>query len=110
MPYVTTGAGESDENRTKTGIAQRCSAATGSAKQQARTGAPAAAKAAGAPVSFSSATRDMVPVSRSTSDFDVDRVNAMRAAIANGTFQFSAQAVADKMLATASEMLSPARA
>ena len=80
--------------------------ATGSAKQQARTGAPAA----GAPVSFSSATRDMVPVSRSTSDFDVDRVNAMRAAIANGTFQFSAQAVADKMLATAYEMLSPARA
>ena len=84
--------------------------ATGSAKQQARTGAPAAAKAAGAPVSFSSATRDMVPVSRSTSDFDVDRVNAMRAAIANGTFQFSAKAVADKMLATAYEMLSPARA
>lgn len=85
--------------------------AVGSAKQQARAGAPAAAaKAAGAPVLFSSTTRGMAPTSRSTDDFDVDRVNAMRAAIANGTFQFSAQAVADKMLATAHEMLSSARA
>ena len=93
--------------------------ATGSAKQQARTGAPAAsalgqgaakAKAAGAPVSFSPAARGLETTSRSSSDFDVDRVNAMRAAIANGTFQFSAQAVADKMLSNAYEMLSHARA
>ena len=93
--------------------------ATGSVKQQARAGTPAAsalgqsaaaAKAAGAPVSFSAAARGIEPSSRSTSDFDVDRVNAMRAAIANGTFQFSAQAVADKMLSSAYEMLSQARA
>ena len=94
--------------------------AAGSAKQQARTGAAAAsamgqgaatAKAAGgAPVSFSSAARGLEPATRSTSDFDVDRVNAMRAAIANGTFQFSAQAVADKMLSNAYEMFSHARA
>lgn len=91
--------------------------ATGSVKQQARAGTSAAsalgqgtaaAKATGAPVSFSPAARGMEPVS--TSDFDVDRVNAMRAAIANGTFQFSAQAVADKMLSSAYEMLSQARA
>lgn len=93
--------------------------ATGTVKQQARAGTSgasalgqgaAAAKAAGAPVSFSSAALGMEPVSRSTSDFDVDRVNAMRAAIANGTFQFNAQAVADKMLSSAYEMLSGARA
>ena len=93
--------------------------AAGPAKPPARSGAAAAgatgqgaavANAAGAPVSFSSAALGLEPAARSTSDFDVDRVNAMRAAIANGTFQFSAQAVADKMLATAYEMLSPARA
>ena len=93
--------------------------AAGSAKQQARSGAAGAgamgqgaatAKAAGAPVSFSSAARGLEPATRSTSDFDVDRVNAMRAAIANGTFQFSAQAVADKMLSNAYEMFSHARA
>ena len=93
--------------------------ATGSAKQQARAAAPAAsalgqgpakAKAAGAPVSFSPAALGVEPGRRSTSDFDVDRVNAMRAAIANGTFQFNAQAVADKMLSNAYEVLSHARA
>lgn len=93
--------------------------AAGSAKQQARAGAPAAsalgqsvatAKAAGAPVSLSSAARGLESTSRSTSDFDVDRVNAMRAAIANGTFQFNPQVVADRMLSNAYEMLSHARA
>ena len=93
--------------------------AAGSAKQLARTGASAAgalgqgaatAKAAGAPVSFSSAALGLEPSSRSTSDFDVDRVNAMRAAIANGTFQFNAQVVADRMLSNAYEVLSHARA
>lgn len=93
--------------------------AAGSAKQRARAGAPAAsalgqsvatAKAAGAPVSFSSAARGLEPTSRSTSDFDVDRVNAMRAAIANGTFQFNPQVVADRMLSNAYEVLSHARA
>ncbi|MBX9835733.1 MAG: flagellar biosynthesis anti-sigma factor FlgM [Burkholderiaceae bacterium] len=93
--------------------------AAGSAKQQARTGAPAAqalgqgvakAKTAGAPVSFSTVARGLEPTSRSSSDFDVDRVNTMRAAIANGTFQFNPQVVADKMLSNAFEMLSHARA
>ncbi|WP_027996806.1 flagellar biosynthesis anti-sigma factor FlgM [Simplicispira psychrophila] len=94
--------------------------AAGSAKQQARAGASAAsalgqsvakAKAAGAPVSFSPAARGLEPISCSSnsSDFDVDRVNAMRAAIANGTFQFNPQAVADKMLSNAYEVLSHAR-
>lgn len=92
--------------------------AAGAAKQQARASAPAAsalgqsvakAKAAGAPVSFSPAARGLEPISRSRSDFDVDRVNAMRAAIANGTFQFNPQAVADKMLSNAYEVLSHAR-
>ncbi|MBP6598195.1 MAG: flagellar biosynthesis anti-sigma factor FlgM [Giesbergeria sp.] len=93
--------------------------AAGPAKPPARSGAAAAgatgqgaavANAAGAPVSFSSAALGLEPAARSTSDFDVDRVNAMRAAIANGTFQFSAQAVADKMLSNAYEMFAHARA
>lgn len=92
--------------------------ATGSAKQQARTAAPAAdaigknvaaAKAAAAPVTLSSAVHRFEPANRSAGDFDVERVNAMRAAIENGTFKFNAEAVADKILASAYEALSYAR-
>jgi negative regulator of flagellin synthesis FlgM len=36
--------------------------------------------------------------------FDTDKVNALKAAIANGTFKVNADAVADKMIAEAKEM------
>lgn len=92
--------------------------AVGSAKQQARAAAPAAdaigkstatAKAAGAPVTFSSTVRRFESASRNAGDFDVERVNAMRSAIANGTFKFNAEAVADKILSNAYEVLSHTR-
>ena len=88
----------------------------GTAKQQAKAAAPtaqglakssAAAAAAGVPVTLSRAA--MEPAGRSTDDFDADRVKAMRAAIENGTFKVSAEAIADKLLAGAQEMLSPSR-
>lgn len=88
----------------------------GTAKQQAKAAAPtaagqaqssAAAAAAGVPVTLSCAA--MQPAGRSTDDFDATRVKAMRAAIENGTFKVSAEAIADKLLAGAQEMLSPLR-
>ena len=89
--------------------------AASSAKQQARAAAPGAdaigknaatAKAAGAPVTLSSNVSHFEPASRSAGDFDVDRVNAMRAAIENGTFKFNAEAIADKILSSAYEAFS----
>ena len=56
-------------------------------------------RAAGVPVSFSSSARALDSQNRTNTDFDADRVKAMREAIANGTFRVDAGAVADKLLA-----------
>ena len=88
------------------------------ARQQARAAAPApAAEAAaqtasratvGVPVTLSSAARG-VEAGRSTADFDAGKVRAVKAAIENGTFKVDAEAVADKLLANAQEVLSHTR-
>ena len=38
--------------------------------------------------------------------FNAEKVEAMKAAIADGSFKVNAEAIADKMLANAAEMLS----
>lgn len=40
-----------------------------------------------------------------SADFDAAKVQAMREAIANGSFRVNAEAIADKLLANAQEML-----
>ena len=40
--------------------------------------------------------------------FNAEKVESMKAAIANGSFQVNAEAIADKMLSNAAEMLSGA--
>lgn len=67
-------------------------------------------RAAGVPVSFSSSARALDNQSRTNTDFDADRVKAMREAIANGSFRVSAEAVVDKLLANTEEFLVHARA
>jgi negative regulator of flagellin synthesis FlgM len=42
--------------------------------------------------------------------FNTEKVDAMKQAIANGTFEVNAEAIADKMLANAAEMLNGSRA
>jgi negative regulator of flagellin synthesis FlgM len=42
--------------------------------------------------------------------FNSEKVEAMKQAIASGTFQVNAEAIADKMLANAAEMLNGSRA
>ena len=66
-------------------------------------------RAAGVPVSFSSSARALDNQNRANTDFDADRVKAMREAIANGTFRVNAEAVADKLLANTEEFLVHAR-
>ena len=81
--------------------------ATAIATEESTKGLPE--KAAGVPASFSSSARALDNQGRASSDFDTERVKAMREAIANGTFRVNAEAVADKLLANTEEFLVHAR-
>lgn len=74
----------------------------GEAVQQSR------ANAAGVPVTVSNSVRSLDQNAKASADMDMAKVNAMRAAIANGTFSVNASAVADKMLFDAAELLTTA--
>ncbi len=76
----------------------------------AASSAAAARPQAGVQVTLSSATQSMSATGSGSSDvFNAEKVEAMKQAIANGTFQVNAEAIADKMLANAAEMLNGAR-
>jgi negative regulator of flagellin synthesis FlgM len=92
----------------QTGLAKQAkspatSAAEGAAKDALK------ASAAGVPVTVSTSTRALDSTSRSTADFDAGKVKAVRAAIEKGTFSANADAIADKMLSNAQEILSRVR-
>lgn len=77
-------------------------------------GATPAASAPGAPasgvqVTLSSTTQALSGPGNGNDVFNADKVEAMKQAIANGTFQVNAEAIADKMLANAAEMLNASR-
>lgn len=93
---------------------------TGPAAKQARSPAAAAEdvaqRASTQATSTPAATASSVTVSslaaqalgagmRSPADFDTNKVKAVRSAIEKGTFKVNAEAVADKMLANAAEIL-----
>ncbi|WP_302173475.1 flagellar biosynthesis anti-sigma factor FlgM [uncultured Hydrogenophaga sp.] len=76
----------------------------------ASSAAAAAKPQAGVQVTLSSATQSLSATGSGSSDvFNAEKVEAMKAAIANGSFQVNAEAIADKMLANAAEMLNGAR-
>jgi negative regulator of flagellin synthesis FlgM len=66
----------------------------------------------GVEVRLSAVTQTMTNnVARSGTDvFNVEKVEAMRAAIQNGSFSVNAEAVADKLISNAREMMSVASA
>ncbi|KQB58429.1 flagellar biosynthesis anti-sigma factor FlgM [Acidovorax facilis] len=91
----------------QTGLAKQAkspaSAAEGAAKDAA------AVSTAGVPVTVSTAARALDQTSRSTGDFDASKVKAVRSAIEKGTFSVDAEAIADKMLSNAQEILARSR-
>ena len=91
----------------QTGLAKQAktpaSAAEGAAKDAA------AVSTAGVPVTVSTAARALDQTSRSTGDFDASKVKAVRAAIEKGTFSVDAEAISDKMLSNAQEILARSR-
>ncbi|MBT9514765.1 MAG: flagellar biosynthesis anti-sigma factor FlgM [Acidovorax sp.] len=68
-----------------------------------------AASAAGVPVTVSIAAQALNQTSRTTGDFDAGKVKAVRTAIEKGEFSVDADAIADKMLSNAQEILSRSR-
>ncbi|MEZ5704075.1 MAG: flagellar biosynthesis anti-sigma factor FlgM [Burkholderiaceae bacterium] len=81
-------------------------AAAGAAGAAAAGAAAKPQAAAGVTVSLSASTTQALSGAGSSSDvFNAEKVESMKQAIANGTFQVNAEAIADKMLANAAEML-----
>ena len=91
----------------QTGLAKQAktppSAAEGAAKDAA------AVPSAGVPVTVSTAARALNQTTRSTAEFDAGKVQAVRTAIEKGTFSVNAEAIADKMLSNAEEILARSR-
>lgn len=85
--------------------AKQATKTTGPAAEEAAKSTQVATSSAGVPVSFSNSAKALDPSARATTEFDADRVQAMRDAIANGTFSVNAQAIADKLLANTGEIL-----
>ena len=86
------------------------SGAAAPAKSAAQQGAAAAASStassAGVAVTVSTTVRTLEQANRGeAADIDTDKVNAVRAAIEQGTYVVNAEAIADKLLSNAQEML-----
>lgn len=99
-------AGGNIGNRAVGAAAATAAGAAGST--QVRAGAPAA-NAAGVAVTVSQSARAF-QVTAGSSTFDARKVAEVRAAIDNGTYRVDADAIADKLLSNAQQVLRNARA
>jgi negative regulator of flagellin synthesis FlgM len=78
--------------------------------QGAAAAAASNAGSAGVAVTVSTSVRALEQANRGeTADVDTDKVNAVRTAIENGTYVVNPEAIADKLLANAQEMLDRTR-
>ena len=76
------------------------------ASTPAKTTASKGPQSAGVAVTVSPLARSLEASSQGEApDVDMAKVNAVRASIAQGTFQVNAEAIADKLLSNAQEML-----
>ncbi|MBS7348861.1 MAG: flagellar biosynthesis anti-sigma factor FlgM [Comamonas sp.] len=64
---------------------------------------------AGVPVTVSQSVRSLDHNAKTSSDIDMAKVQAMRQAIADGSFRVNAEAIADKLLGDASLFLGAGR-
>lgn len=90
---------------TVSGAAQKA-AQKSSASTAATTSAAEGTRSAGVAVTVSTLARALEKPDRSdTADVDVQKVASVKAAIKDGTFVVNAEAIADKLLSNAQEML-----
>lgn len=100
--------GQPSDNTIPAGAKATSAPAKGGQSAGAATNAAAAKGApdAGVAVTVSSLARSMGASNRGeAADVDMKKVNAVRTAIAQGTFTVNAEAIADKLLSNAQEML-----
>jgi len=90
---------------------QKAAAAPAAGAEVAAAAGPAAAAKpqAGVTVTLSSTTQAMSAGGSSSDVFNAEKVEAMKQSIASGSFQVNPEAIADKMLSNAAEMLSASR-
>ncbi|WP_439112943.1 flagellar biosynthesis anti-sigma factor FlgM [Hydrogenophaga sp.] len=90
---------------------QKAAAAPAAGAEAVAAPAPAAAAKpqAGVTVTLSSTSQAMAGGGSSSDVFNAEKVAAMKQAIASGSFQVNPEAIADKMLSNAAEMLSISR-
>jgi negative regulator of flagellin synthesis FlgM len=82
------------------------SGAAAPAKKEAAATAASAASSSGVAVTVSTTVRSLEQANRGESaDVDTEKVEAVRAAIEEGTYVVNPEAIADKLLANAQEML-----
>ena len=86
--------------------AEKPLAGAGAAAPTAAAGQP---PAGGVTVTLSSSTVSAMGPGSGSEVYNAEKVEAMKQAIANGTFQINPEAIADKLLANAAEMLQGAR-
>lgn len=92
----------------QTGLAKQAKSPA-SAAEGATKDALATASTAGVPVTVSIAAQSLNPASRVAGDFDAGKVKSVRAAIEKGEFSVDAEAIADKLLSNAQEILTRSR-
>ena len=97
-------------------VAASTTAASSSAKSGpaastlAKTTASKSTQSAGVAVSVSTLARSLEASGQGEApDVDMEKVNSVRASIAQGTFKVNAEAIADKLLSNAQEMLTRSR-
>ena len=82
------------------------SGAAAPAKKEAAATATSTASSSGVAVTVSTSVRSLEQANRGeAADIDTEKVNAVRQAIEDGTYVVNAEAIADKLLSNAQEML-----
>lgn len=105
--YIGSVAG--GPQKTAANPAAGAEAAAAGAARPAAPATPSAPQAAGVTVTLSSTSQSMATGGGGSEVFNAEKVESMKQAIASGTFQVNAEAIADKMLSNAAEMLSGGR-
>lgn len=86
----------------------RANAEAGAAAAKARGPVEAGARTEASSVQLSSAAAGLLAAA-ATPEFDAAKVERMKQAIADGSFKVDAEAIADKLIANAQELLGAAR-
>ena len=89
-------------------VAPQAAGTHAAAAEAAKSAAPAAATAAGPDASAKvelSSTASTLLSGGASGEFDTDKVKRMGESIANGTFKVNPEAIADKLIANAQELL-----